>query len=76
MTFYNQILKHMYSKRRVCLCQMSSGSLIFLAVQGLRCCAWVFSSCDARASHYSVFSLVAEHGLYGMQASRTTSCMG
>ena len=43
---------------------------LFLAVLGLRCCVWAFSSCGergllccgARASH-TVASLVVEHGL-------------
>ena len=44
---------------------------LFLAVLGLRCCAWAFSSCSERGLHFvvvhglliAVASLVAEHGL-------------
>ena len=42
-----------------------------LAVLGLRCCAWAFSSCGERGLHFlavrglliAVASLVVEHGL-------------
>ena len=44
---------------------------LFLAVLGLRCCAWAFSSCSERGLLFvavhrlliAVASLVAEHGL-------------
>ena len=44
---------------------------LFLAVLGLRCCAWAFSSCGERGLLFiavrglliAVASLVAEHGL-------------
>ena len=44
---------------------------LFLAVLGLRCCAWVFSGCDERGLLFvavrglliAVASLVPEHGL-------------
>ena len=73
MTLFNQILRHMYSKIRVFLCQMSLAFSFVLAVQGLHCCAWVFSSCgkqgllpscDARASHYSGFSCCRARALW------------
>ena len=37
--------------------------IYFLAVLGLRCCAWAFSSCGERRLLLAVASLVAEHGL-------------
>ena len=45
---------------------------LFLAVLGLRCCAWAFSSCGERGLLFvvvrrlllAVASLVAEHGLW------------
>ena len=44
---------------------------VFLAVLGLRCCSWAFSSCSERGLLFvavhrlliAVASLVAEHGL-------------
>ena len=44
---------------------------LFLAVLGLRCCAWAFSSCSERGLLFiavrgllvAVASLAAEHGL-------------
>ena len=40
----------------------------FLAVVGLHCCTWAFSSCSARLL-IVVSSLLVEHGLQGRQAS-------
>ena len=45
---------------------------LFLAVLGLCCCTWAFSSCGewgllfvaVHGLHVAVASLVAEHGLY------------
>ena len=48
---------------------------LFLAVLGLRCCTWVFSSCGEwgllfmQCTGIAVASLVAEHGALGMWAS-------
>ena len=57
----------------VCVCVLKFIYFIylFLAVLGLRCCAWAFSSCGERVLLFvavrgiliAVASLVAEHGL-------------
>ena len=56
--------------------------ILFLAVLGLRCCAWAFSSCGewgllfscgARASHCGGFSCCGARAL-GVQASVVVAC--
>ena len=46
---------------------------LFLAVLGLPCCVWAFSSCYSPVAVHGLLiamaSLVAEHGLQGAQAS-------
>ena len=55
---------------------------LFLAVLGLHCCSWAFSSCSERGLLFTavhvlliaVVSLVAEHGLQGAWASVVVAC--
>ena len=50
---------------------------LFLAVLGLHCCTWAFSSCDKQGLLFvavcglliAVASLAVEHGLYALRLS-------
>ena len=49
-TWYGEFLHWIY------FCLFFLKISLFLVVLGLRCCAWAFSSCGARASHCGGFS--------------------
>ena len=68
LTFY---LKFFFTFKYAILCFTTlflNFIYLFLAVLGLCCCAWAFSSCGKRASHCSGFSCCRARAL-GMRAS-------